>query len=603
MHDLYGGGPAVGIDPDALDELITHAGQAAENVEEFVSDFRGRFLANGVSTTNMGQLEQVAEWVRDQLPMLERRRDIASLAAEQQGVSFVTAGAGELAFDTADEAARQAREDASQYMDGVRPGDTIPDEVYQLLMEHNGDPDYVEAFFNAIGGRGVAALRVGALDRDSDDGYDRAKLVPLSYALGTASHRIDFSDPQWIEDYVGHKAPGNTNVIAPLLRYGHFNDNFLHYAMDELEDIPAPTMEDAEAIMLALARHPTAAANWFKDNTRRADMYMQGRSFLMGNADVRAAFTSIMNSATIRARRFDEGLADETTRLLLETVDGWGREHAMTEIQQWFGELIEHHIDDLYDSVTSPAPSYFDDPDGNRPGVEAPPAWWVSLAEEAMRDMDTAAFLSAVFQNQYESNRSRWLGVTDGDNPDANNFSLAQSRYFADWFLTRGENVREQLGIEVDEWNKRMETAIDILFVGADPKGLLKDLSKRGLKAFLQQDKPDYDVDAAWADSLEHSLHFDASDIYSKRRLDDGSLPEVTIDRGNGPITFNGDPSTYEDRHGGRFVADDGSIMSLEEIEEHGGMRAYLEWIQDPAVQNMFWDDFSAQLPSHLTNN
>ena len=75
-------GNSVGIDPDALDTLINEAEDAAEAVEEFVGDFKGRFQTNQVSTSNLTQLEQVAEWVRDQLPMLRRRRDIAAIAAE-----------------------------------------------------------------------------------------------------------------------------------------------------------------------------------------------------------------------------------------------------------------------------------------------------------------------------------------------------------------------------------------------------------------------------------------------------------------------------------------------------------------------------------------
>jgi exonuclease I len=51
--------------------------------------------------------------VREGVP---EREFIAAIAAEQQGTSFVTAGAGELPWDTAEEAAEQGREDAERLL-------------------------------------------------------------------------------------------------------------------------------------------------------------------------------------------------------------------------------------------------------------------------------------------------------------------------------------------------------------------------------------------------------------------------------------------------------------------------------------------------------
>ncbi|NDL60736.1 hypothetical protein [Phytoactinopolyspora mesophila] len=611
MADLIDGGStgnSVGIDPDALDKLIGEAADAADAVEEFVSDFRGRFVAHQVSTHNLTQLEQVAEWVRDQLPMLRRRRDIAAIASEQHGTLSVTAGAGELTWDTAEEAAEQGREDAERLLGDVdHPSDEIPAEAYELLQEHGSDPDYVEAFFNAAGPGAIEAFHADAVEGLGPEGaeYDQSKLVPVSYALATASHRIDFTSSEWMDGVREYSSASGWTIFATFMNYGHWSEGFLHSAMDNLGHHNSP--EDMATVMNALARHPVAAATWYTGEPEHADFdtnaeyaafIMQGIDGRFRDDTVHDAFINVMDAATHRVARFDQGLADQSVYTLLENVYSWDR-NAEEPYQEWFGQLIERHIDDVYDSVTSPVPSYFEHLQDDRRGVEAPAEWWASLTEQAMRDEDVANHLSEVFSDKYEEQVSRTINMENENQQNANALSLAMADYFGTWFLSRAANVAEGLGIEVEEANKNMETAVDIAFKAPDPKALLKDLATRGIKAVLSEDMPTYNVDTGWAHGRrEGDMHFRVSEMYNNPG--GSAIVPVEIDRGDYVAVYDGNPKTYQDRYGGEFIEYDKSdtkkenpkIKPLEDMDDNA-KRAYLEWLQDPAVQQWASGNFA----------
>ena len=584
-----GGGPSVGIDPETLGTLITDAETACTDVETFYGAFNGRFTAEQVSTTNLAKVSQAAEWVRDQLPMLRRRQGLAQIAAQQSGVSFVTDGAGELPWDTQEEAATAGEEDAERLMDGIEPGDDIPAEVYELLEEHSDDPDYVQAFYERIGGEGINALRIGAVGDSAPGEYDESKLTPLSNSLGTASYRIDFTKGDWIK---GMTRDGSmSKVLGPLVAYGTFNGNFLDAAVNDTLSGPGAlaSEQDATWVLNALARNPVAAANWYKDNQETADLFLQGHHVLMGHDSVPAAFANVMDAATIRVRRYDQALGEEATYALLERVGTkWGDNTAHPELQRWFGELVEHDMGDVYDSVTSPVEGYFSELRGSRDGVEAPAEWWGKFTEQAMRDPDVAANLSLQFENEYREHRDPLLGDENQEHPNANNFELAQTRHFSNWFTTRVVNVRDALGDEAEAWNENFGKAVDYIFSAADPVGLAKDITKDVIKAIANRDRPAYDVDTDWATSLQDNLYGDISAKYPP----DGGVAEVTVDG----LTWDGDPQFYAELYGGNFIGANGKIKPVDQMTEEE-MLAYSHWLQDPAIQNMFWDDFSASLP------
>jgi hypothetical protein len=392
-----GSGTAAGIDPVALDKFIEDAGTAAEDIETFVTRYRSRFTTLNVSTANLTQLEQVAEWVHDQRPMLERRRDLAQLAADQSGTSFVTAGAGELVWDTADEAAAAGREDAERLLEDLGPGDEIPQEVYDLLMEHNQDPDYVEAFFNNAGDGFLAQFQydVGR-NYDGDKPYDPAKMVPLSYALATASHRIDFTDEQWLVDATLQPDPWNT--MPYFMEYGQWSESFLHAAADQLTGYI--TSDQQVTVLNALARNPVAAATWYQGtpsekrgwdtNAELVAAIMQGNMHMLDSDELHDAMLNVLDAATVRVGRFDQNLADQSILTLLESVHEMDGSPVLVQYQKWFGELAERHIDDIYDSVTSPSETYFSELREDRAGVEAPAALWASLPEHGHRGTEPA---------------------------------------------------------------------------------------------------------------------------------------------------------------------------------------------------------------------
>ncbi|WP_166345393.1 hypothetical protein [Phytoactinopolyspora limicola] len=611
-RDDPAGGTAVGIDPGALNQLIADARAAIGEIEQFTGTYRSRFNQAGVTTTNISRQEVVAEWVNDQLPMLERRRDMAEIAAEGPPGTFVAVGAGDLGWDTADEAAKAGREDAERLLEGLHPGDEIPDEVYALLREHSFDPDYLEAFFNSTGSAVLAIFLQDAYQGSGE--YDSSKLGAVSFALAAASHRIDMAGGEWMRGMdnwgdVGWREDDGWTTMAQFMGYGRWNEDFLHSAMDNLH-----RLDDTGTItvMEALARHPVAAATWFQGspsgnhrfdtNAEYAAAIMQGWAY---GESVHEAFLKVLDAATEGVARFDQGLADKSVYLLLKTVHDMDDKVAQEMYRLWFTHLIERHLDDLYDSVTAPVEEYYKELRDGRDGVEAPAEWWASIVEQAMRDETNAAYLSVRFQEKFVETHEYWGGSTDSSNRDANNFPLAQANLFADWFVCRSANVAETLNKEVDEWNEMLGAAIDLLTDPKHPKELAldigKDIANGLLKDLLSRPYPDYDPDVGWTE-LEHRMWLNASVNYHKKRLGDGSLPEVEIvhERDDGTTwteTYDGNPATYEERHGGKFTDDDGRILPISEMDE-AGMLAYMEWVQDPAVVDAYWNDLGAHFPN-----
>src|SRR5690625_3160046 len=613
-HDM--GTPMASIDPEGLATLISDAETAADNIDSFVSTYRSRFDNNSVTTLNLTQMGSVAGWVRDQLPMLNRRQTLAEHAAAQSGNSFVTAGAGELDFETADAAAEQGREDAENLLNDVGPGDDIPQEVYDLLLENCNDPDYVEAFFNAAGPEQINNLRAGAYG-DSIDEPDRSRMVPLSYAAATASHRIDFTDEEWIP----LTGPGGSmGGMVDLMDYGHWDGDFLKTAGNHLGAYVTP--EDQATVLNAMARNPVAAAEWyqaqsdssFDTNAELVGVIMQGGLPMFDNDQTYDALINMMDAATVDVARHDQALADQSVLTMLENVHSWEDGTDVQPVQQWFGEVVDRHMDDVYDSVTSPTPSYFTELRGDRSGVEAPADMWASFTEQAMRDEETAARLSGLFEERYQEALDRaGTDVSDGSADNANNLRMAQSRFFSDWFGARVEGTAEQLDLEYDEMISRMESGVDLLFAAGDVPGFLKEVGKQGLKGilgdYMEGRRPDYDVPMSWA-GIENNMYQHSSRYVDNNMLPDGTFPEVAVNHGGDERTYNGDVTEYQEQYGGEFTVDHGegaqpryTLKPLEDIQQdENALAAYQAWVQDLAVVDQYWNDFGADLPGELGN-
>ncbi|MFC0864297.1 hypothetical protein ACFHYQ_18550 [Sphaerimonospora cavernae] len=69
-------GDFCGIDPAAMHAMATDLRRAADRLTEFTAEFEGRLRANEISTAPLAQIAAIADWGRNQTPMLAERAEL-----------------------------------------------------------------------------------------------------------------------------------------------------------------------------------------------------------------------------------------------------------------------------------------------------------------------------------------------------------------------------------------------------------------------------------------------------------------------------------------------------------------------------------------------
>ena len=72
-----GGGGEEGIDPSALQSMISTMKSSAGNAQTLVNGYIGRFSQYGLDTGGLTKAAQDLTWAQDQVPMLSRRQSPA----------------------------------------------------------------------------------------------------------------------------------------------------------------------------------------------------------------------------------------------------------------------------------------------------------------------------------------------------------------------------------------------------------------------------------------------------------------------------------------------------------------------------------------------
>jgi hypothetical protein len=212
-----------------------------------------------------------------------------------------------------------------------------------------------------------------------------------------------------------------------------------------------------------------------------------------------------------------------------------------------------------------------------------------------MRNPDTAADLSIEFKNEVLEDLDQSHRQVGPEH--SNGLTNAQAGQLENWFVDNFNETKSEVQDEVDDYNERVDNGISkgldyVMATGesaasGNPAPLLKQLGKDGaellLGGLLHHDAPTYDVDTDWANNFSADWQDTAEDKYET-----GQVKPVTVD----DITWDGDPAFYEDLYKGDFTNADGSIMNVNQMDQDG-RRAYNEWLQDPAVQNATYGDWS----------
>lgn len=513
-----------------------------------------------------------------------------------------------------------ASEVGKQLADAVdRDRGMAPAWVWDALGRFNLNTDVAAAFVSTLGSHNVARLLAGrefSLDGDdvTGEGEDTAqsRLVTLGYLMAGAS-RAGVLTRDFLEsfDAMYTDVGMNMHAMASLMAYGRWDKDALKTIGDvalhgDVTDLGLGLVFEGRAqILKGISYNPIAAAEFFHENLDEINRMTDGDGYYNFQDSTEQDLADFIHSATIDADReyFMAQLDDPTVVNLAQanTVDlmTWLKDnpdvHMSDETQRVYGDIAVHYMDDLKAAVTSPVPEYFASDDPGRDGIEATDDLWAGLMQEAMRDPDTAAGLSIEFKNEVLTDLDASQRQNGPEN--SNGLTNAQVGQLENWFVDNFNETKNEVQGEVDDWNDRVDAGISkgldyVVATGeslasGNPAPLLvqagKDAAEGLLGGLVHREAPTYDVDTDWANNFSADWQQVAGN-----KLESGQIRPVTVDG----ITWEGDPKFYEDLYSGDFTNSDGSIKTYAEMTT-ADKRAYAEWLQDPAVQNAAYGDWS----------
>jgi hypothetical protein len=619
-----GGGSFAGIDPALMRKMIQDLNAAKEGIERDIPGLKPEFERVGLSTKSIDTLNGIASWIGGQTPMLHRRQTMAEqMSRENNQFGF---GSGMVPtewpghFSSQREAEAKAKEIAGKYEE---PGG-FPDDVWEEIKRYANDPDFAAALLRELGPE-EAAWIVGRLRTWGEPGSEQ-RLQAFATLIAVASHRGVIT-AQWLDKFnTNRQGEPDLYNLAAIIKHGTWNKDALvligQRALDSMQ-LGGGNYVTAD-ILDGISRNPMAATELYAANFDKINAMARGQlPGWVGTDDPKLGdpLGRFMTAATVDARGIYERLrppgdktwtnpAEELTRrLLLDVQKHKDTPPAFAGPRLTYTRIVEEYFTDLRESVTSPLPEYFDESDPGRPGVEAPADAWSALIQQAMRDPKNAAELNLFFAAKYREESDRLAGKEIVDAPDANSFSNYQNGQLKGWFLHQVEDVKKQLGDEVKKYNEEVDRWVG-LFVdtavaagtaaatggggaaAAGPaaagaitdfaKGLGTDKAKQWIGSWFHKEAPKFEMDTKWAEDTT------AYQDKANSLLAHDKIRPVN----DGDVTWDGDPKFYEELYGGKFTDGSGRVLPVEDMSPEG-KRAYLRWLQDPAVQQATWNEFS----------
>jgi hypothetical protein len=282
---------------------------------------------------------------------------------------------------------------------------------------------------------------------------------------------------------------------------------------------------------------------------------------------------------------YPRNLAEDNTARLVKYVKDHRDEHVFGELRAAYGDVLKEYWDDMAYAVTSPVPQVGEHDVPGRDGIEVPRDAWAAFAQEAMRDGQTAANLLTQFkvwmgERTGEQAAPHTVGRTGSEQGDPFAWQDASVGRMRQFFQSNYGEVYEALGDEHKEWQENVEKGIETAIGWAfDPKGIVKDVGKTVVTEFVKhtfRSLSDQELEKLDLSALSSSSRW--QDLANQHHAE-RNIPPITVDG----LTWEGEPGFYEDLYGGRFTDGDGTILPLEQMSPEG-VRAYNEWLQDPAV-------------------
>ncbi|WP_182897012.1 DUF6571 family protein [Microbispora sp. H10830] len=295
-----------GIDPGGMREFIDSLARGHGVIRQETDAIRRILASANVSAAGLNPVGEVLAWLETELPKL-RRRQAEILASEKVPGWLPGMGSGLVPLDegailTASGAQRQGKALAERFADttardyGFPVGKTNDDAFTHLVAELNArrnDPDFVAAFFAALGAKGTLGL-VEKLRTGMD--HPEKAIDTVSQAFGTAV-REGGDVPGFAEvryELVTGKAPAAAGAwLRPLPASSAGPRPPADVGFAELRDGQATVPEHGERRLGDLLRTGEFPTEWL---AAVVSMHALGKKSTVGGTDLAGFLNALGNN-------------------------------------------------------------------------------------------------------------------------------------------------------------------------------------------------------------------------------------------------------------------------------------------------------------------
>jgi hypothetical protein len=581
MTRVEPGGDAVGIDPQWLQSMTSQMSSSAGDALNLVNGYIGQMSRVGLDTSRLNRAVQDLTWAQGQVPMLNRRQSLAQMMAQQNpGLTEVTAGAGSLGNFATNAAAQQAgQRDAQDF----KNGDLSVQQLYAKLAANQGDAAYCTALIKELGADRLREIEQDAPYDPNDPGGTETRYVLAQAVAAAMWNGVTFAEPAYEKSMDGALGREDPELLSGLLQYATFPPQVL---ADLGTACTAPgEYQYGNLVWQALSAAPTAAALFVQQNATVIPQWIaQGSDHSGGLPDDQAGnFLQVIQAGTIGARTTDPRVAAQAVTALVTAYDKNTGTHTTAQFDALYGQVIRAYWPDIMYSINAPAPGAAIaglSPDGLPLKAEQ----WAPFVDEAMRDPQTSATLLVTAHAQ--AKEFQLASATTG-----NNYYDYQAGLTSGFFDRQAAQVYADEKSAAEAWKEQVASytdkvigiAVDTVFDPGDAAKTIAEPVVEGVVSSLAGSFLNNGLQTA-ADNLKPPDYYGQQSANANQARDDFSKNAVkTLETGQ-KVSFP--VSTVYKYDGGSFVHN-GQIDPQTPAE----LRAYDQWLQDPAVVAYVWGD------------
>jgi hypothetical protein len=316
-----------GINPDNLMRTIKHLEAGSKFLHGTKTSYLTRFQKFGLVTSNLTEIEKIARWVDEELPMLRRRQALAAaMELDQKGIeksaSMVQLREPVVSISEARDEGKRLAEEIGKASD-LDPGKAGLEfhRITEELVKHKRDPDFASAFYAEMKPDIVKNLPMVVAAANSPSAKDDVKVFGSAFTDAVSAETPAPGFEKTVALFHGELSKDDpTAVFNRALVQGDDRDlwdlawKHTKIAVKKLAD-PADSWSDSAGLLASVIGMQGIYAEHFWEQSQKfsdeASQLYQRRINAMSKTDKRA-----FKKATGRAAKASAKSAREAERIL-----------------------------------------------------------------------------------------------------------------------------------------------------------------------------------------------------------------------------------------------------------------------------------------------